>query len=261
MNKLKPIVSGLAMAGLLSAGISAQAAVIDDFSTDQTFLEDDTLADGGVSSSVVGPGIIGGERDLFVELLASPDPANSNVSFGVSANRLSYNSDPEVDSTGEVQWDGVDGSPNLAFGLGNIDLSAAGNAFKVDVIFSDADFFFDVGAWTDGTNEFSVIRLQAIATTTGASFTIPFTAFSNCAATNVTCGSGDTTPVDFSMLNAINLVVNPLGAGTASQRLAIDFTIDSITTVPEPATLALFGAGLLGIGAATRRQRKTAAAA
>ena len=267
MNNKMKLAVGVALLGL-SAG--ANAAVIDLFSTSQAQMTDSTLFDGGLSSSVVGADILGGERDLSVELLSlSPFNPDGTASVGVAGGALSFSTDSLTTGTGTVQWDGADNSMNLVetglqiAGVG-VDLTGGGmlTGFGVTTVFSDGDYEFVVNAFTDATH-WTSISFQAHATAVPATSYIPFAAFTNpglCGAVNpapdvnsITCAPGNLV-VDFTNVGALELVIDPLGS-----TVSVDLTLDQVTSIPEPSVLGLMGAGLLAGGlVARRRKTKTA---
>ncbi|HEX4000042.1 MAG TPA: PEP-CTERM sorting domain-containing protein [Pirellulales bacterium] len=72
----------------------------------------------------------------------------------------------------------------------------------------------------------------------------------------VEAGTGVTPTGTFGGFNAIHLAVAPGGGGPNYDGLASDLTITSgVTAVPEPASLALFGLGAIGLLAVVRRRR------
>lgn len=247
---------------LLAVPFAAQADVIIDlFSTSQDKLTDATTGDGGLSSSVTtaGDDILGGARDIYVELLSNGGVDTREASIGVGGGVLDFSVDTLSTGTGTVQWDGNDGSIALdPTGLGGLDLSGLTN-FEVTTLYSDFGYEFLINAYTDGSN-WTTISFSAHAVAVGPVVSyIPLAAFSNvalCGTVNpatdvnyITCGSGNTAPVDWSNLGALELVIDPNG-GTTS----IDLTLDSVRAVPTPGALALLGAGLLGFGAMRRRE-------
>lgn len=250
----------VAMAALMTS-FGAQAAIVDLFTTDQAYLVDKTLADGGLSSSVSGANILGGERDLYVELFQSNDPANRNASIGVSASWLNFSVDALANGTGWVQWDGADNSIALdPIGLGGVDLTDGGvlTHFKVDTIFSDQGYEFWVEAYSSAT-AWSRIKLLSHAVALPTTSFIPFAGFFACGlgpgvipdVLGVECGAGG--PVDLTHLGALQVKIDPNG-GTTS----VDLSLDNVTTVPEPGVLGLLGIGLVGLAAVSRRNRKPA---
>ncbi len=248
----------LAASALLLGSSIANAGTVDLFSTDQAFLTDATLADGGLSSSVstLGTDILGGSRDLYVELLSSSDPANLNASIGVSAGFFSFSTDSVATGTGWVQWDGADNSIALDMtGLGGVDITDGNtlNAFAVDIINADLGFDFEINAYTDAGNWTSA---HLVSNATSGTATINFADFTNCGLSNPGGGilnigcAGGTNPVDFTNLGALELKITPTG-GTVS----LDLSLDQITTVPEPSVLGLMGIGLFAAGFVGRRRK------
>ncbi len=255
--------SSIAAAALLC--FNANAGTVDLFSTSQALIVDSTTGDGGLGSTVGAgdPTILGGNRDIFVELLTQ-SPANpfGNAQIGVAGGALSFSVGSLATGSATVQWDGaLNGDETLdTSGLGGIDLTEGGsaNSFRIDTLFSDQGFAFEIQAYTDA-DTWTIINFSSSLVTIPTTSFIPFAAFTNvalCGAVNpapgvnsITCGSGNTSPVDFSSLGALALVVDPLG-GT----IAVDLTIDSVTTVPEPGSVALVGAALLGLFATKRRR-------
>jgi hypothetical protein len=258
------------LAAAMSLSFTATAGTVDLFSTSQARLTDSTTGDGGVSSSV-GDGtdatILGGSRDISVELLTvdafNPD---AEARIGVAGGALSFSVDSLATATGTVQWDGVDNSIALdADGLGGFDLLADGaNAFEVVTIFSDLGYRFDIEAYTDDD---TWTKISFLATGVAAPTTsyIPLGGFTNAllcgytgdgsagsaipGVTSIQCGADGL--VNWASLGALQLLIDPLGGTTA-----IDLTLDSVTTVPEPGVLALMGMGLLAAGFAGRRKSK-----
>jgi len=263
LNKLKMVTA----AALLTLSAGAQAGIIDLFSTDQANLSDATTGDGGLSSSVIGGlDILGGERDLYVELL-SRDAATpgATADLGVAGGALTFSVDAIASGKGVVQWDGLDGSDALAYNLGGIDLTDGGDlsAFSVETLFSDLGYEFVIGAYTDADN-WTEITFSATAVNAPTTSEIAFSGFNNaflCGAVNpvpgvksIVCGDGGTShaaPVDFTNLGALQFIIDPLGGA-----VAVDLTLDSIRTVPEPSVLGLMGAGLLAGGLVGRARRK-----
>jgi len=253
---------------LLAYSVNASAVTIDLFDVNQAKLTDLT-ASGSLdfanpanseSSSVSGPisSILGGNRDLGVNLVTNP--LSNSASIQVAGGYMSYNVGSGATGQGIVQWDGNDGDGNLGLnttGLGGIDLTEGGtlNAFGIQTIFSDFNFLFTItaydmlGNWTAVTLASSDVPLSL---PDGVLSLIGFDTFENCGpfpepgVVNVQCSA---TPVDLSNLGALQAVIDPT-AGF----LALDLTLNSIKTVPEPSILGLLGIGLAGFGAASRRK-------
>lgn len=110
----------------------------------------------------VDGGVIGGERDMYVELTQGNDPFSS-VSLISAAGLLRLASDTTVTGNAKIVWDGVDGNAQAInhAGLGGIDLTEFnGNTMTGIALTSGADhpdakiklrIYTDANNWSEYT--------------------------------------------------------------------------------------------------------------
>jgi uncharacterized repeat protein (TIGR01451 family) len=219
-----------ALAALLAApapGV-AQAIIVDSFSTNQA-TQTLTFPPAGTSSSssVSGAGILGGERDIQVNLTAGVIAGNT-MSASVSSGFFSYSQDATISGTGQIQWDGTDGSAAVnPTGLGGLDLTAGGSqdAFLLNVTFDDLPVDVVIEVFTDAGNASSMTFTLPGLVFASTNFVFPYSSFTP------TLGAG----ADFANVGAITVTV---GSSTTAPDLVFDI-FQTTSTLTATKTVAL----------------------
>ncbi|MBY8975493.1 hypothetical protein KHP62_06730 [Rhodobacteraceae bacterium NNCM2] len=236
MNR-KPLILALAF---VLVPFTASAITIDSFETSQGPVN--VAAPGSTSDVVSGAGIIGGERDLFIENIDTNPPAGNGGLTTVTANGAFTISDADtVASNVLLTYDGPGST-----GLGPADLLVDGSTlFSIGI--NSLDLVLDLTVEVFSTTGASSLTQQISGFIPSSAPIVPFEFFFN-----------DFVPVSGSGADfgAVERLTFGFSDALESYDLNIEFIETRVTGVPVPPSLLLMLSALLGIGGLAYARRK-----
>jgi len=234
--------SGLAFVFLAVGGYAAYGSVlIDDFfTTGQPLLQRTAPGDIGIpiASTIVGPGILGGERDVRVDLISGANGTRISVVIAT----YDHSQDVTVKGTSMVAWDGIDGNGLVVnpIGLGGVDLTEGGlqDALEVRIVAAEPNAKLVYEVFTNAGNS-SKYTLSLPVGAVNEVRVIPYSSFA------INLGAG----ANFTNVGAITMMID--GSAVPSLDVILD-TLQTTATLTMTKTDAHFidvdGDGLVDIG-------------
>ena len=283
--KMKTLMAAIALGSTLGYAASANANIIDLFSEPAVgaqAVSDDDNAVGNAVNTVggltakqygIGANILGGYRDLIIDAQAGAiTDLTKRASMAVTGGVMSWSNDDGVQSVGKIQWDGDDSGSvaNLNIGglnhhdiVNQVGCNGACNTLIALVNHADLGFNYDIGIYTSAT-QYTILKsgtLFGINSPYASTYSYDWFGFATGSYFEdglpfdiVSVGGG----ANLMDVGAIEFTVYNTGicyqSGNACE-VSVDLNIDSITKIPEPASLALVGLGLVGLAGLRRRKQ------
>ena len=227
---------GFALAGIVFASVAnATSFIIDPFADTQQLTTSN-------SSNVAGVDLIGGNRYASITKTGGllTDSLNINAP---SVDVLDLSMAAGDSSDMRLLYDGTTNNTGAnAFGLTGIDFTQLGTLSLIRInLESDHLNSLTMKVYTSAT-DFSTATFNYTNDAFFNSYDTPFTSF-------LASGAG----ADFTDVKAFEVIIN----GVPQQDLTMGFISAEATSAPEPSTMLLLGAGLVGLGVFSRRRRRS----
>lgn len=214
---------GLLFFGFIALASTSNAVLIDDFSTGA--YNTGYFSSGSIDAWNAGASVLGGIRYVGVSIVGNPLGNDARLRVQPAFSTLQFSSEAQVDADVTLGYGFANGSFSVGSNALNFDLSAKP---KIEFKFSANDVAMPAN-----------VRLY---TNNGSSFydrsiTIPG---------GISPSSPQSVAFDFSSSAALLTDVDSIIV-SFNPALGGDFSVTSISAVPEPITLAVLSLGLLGL--------------